>query len=204
MKKEGIKQSENPFCRWSNGNRLRETCYFFRFNWGEFRLDINMKLQSGSRSISPSRPHKDSVWGEIRERPSRNLTRRNLKPLATDFKVLSWYIPRIFPSLTLSSPLNFLSFSFPFRQFPSSPPPHFLILTFLLFFSFSHKNAALAVQQKYQYRSASYAVWLLFSFFFFLPFEIFKSKKKNFCESQIDINKLIRIMWNKSTRSLLI
>lgn len=175
---------------------------FFRFNWGEFRLDINMKLQSGSRSISPSRPHKDSVWGEIRERPSRNLTRRNLKPLATDFKVLSWYIPRIFPSLTLSSPLNFLSFSFPFRQFPSSPPPHFL--TFLLFFSFSHKNAALAVQQKYQYRSASYAVWLLFSFFFFLSFEIFKSKKKNFCGSQTDINKLIRIMWNKSTRSLLI
>lgn len=36
---------------------------------------------------------------EIRERPSRNLTRRNLKPLPTDFKVLSWYIPRIFPSL---------------------------------------------------------------------------------------------------------
>lgn len=85
---------------------------------------------------------------EIRERPSRNLTRRNLKPLPTDFKVLSWYIPRIFPSLSSPFHLSPLLSSrhhllVPVCQPSSSPPPHFLTLTFLLF-SFSRKNAALA------------------------------------------------------------
>lgn len=148
---------------------------------------------------------------EIRERPSRNLTRRNLKPLPTDFKVLSWYIPRIFPSLPcpfhlsplLSSPspcprLSTLFFSSPTLSRSNVSALFLLTKECSLSCSSNSNVVARATQYGFSFFSSS-LVSLPVHFFPPLLFEILKHRRGPWTE----VNKSIRIMQNVKRQKLI-